>query len=138
MTGINLERDSIRSTASPNFVTGFVATHKLSCCTAKFSRDGKYICTGSEDNSIKLLDVEKMKVFNHLSKDSDKHSKSYHPVIKTYYRHNDRVNDIDFHPIQSLFCSASNDKTIQMFDISSSGKQAYKTFNVSLHFVLLL
>lgn len=133
MSGLNFDHD-IRAT-TPNFETCFVTTHKQQCRTAKFSRDGKYCCTGSEDNSIKLLDVEKMKIFNQTTKDTgDK--PSTRPVIKTFYHHTNSVNDIDFHPIQPLFCSASNDKTIQLYYTHNSAKQAYKTFTVS-HYIFM-
>ena len=126
-----MDQESINPAPTPTFQTCFITTHKNACRVAKFSRDGKLIATGSEDHSIKLLDVDKMKVFNQNGNAELNKQNATRPVLKTYYHHTDRVNDIDFHPLHPIFCSTPDDKPIQFYDIRSSGKRPYKTFNVS-------
>ena len=69
-----------------NFVTRFITTHKGACRVAKFSPDGKYVATGSSDNSIKLLEVEKMHT-HHLMKSEVEDYASARPVVRTFYDH---------------------------------------------------
>jgi cleavage stimulation factor subunit 1 len=99
---------------------------------ARFSRDGKFIATGSKDTSIKLVDVEKMKVYNQQKADSaDPKYAPARPVIRTFYDHTGAINDLDFHPFQPILCSASQDKTIKFFDYKAQLKRASKSINVS-------
>lgn len=37
------------------FETRFITTHKGPCRTAKFTKDGKFVVTGSGDNSLKVM-----------------------------------------------------------------------------------
>jgi WD40 repeat protein len=62
-------------------VTRFITTHKGACRVAKFSPDGKFVATGSSDNSIKLLEVEKMHT-HHLMKSEVEDYASARPVGK--------------------------------------------------------
>lgn len=62
-----------------HFGTCFITTHKGACRVAAFSSDGKWAATGSEDTSVKLLDVAKMNVKSESSEDR--------PVIRTLYDH---------------------------------------------------
>jgi cleavage stimulation factor subunit 1 len=67
-------------------VTRFITTHKGSVRTAKFTRDGKYVVTGSADSSLKLLDVEKMH-YHHQTKGEVEEYTQARPVIRTFYDH---------------------------------------------------
>jgi hypothetical protein len=62
-----------------HFNTSFITTHKGPCRVATFSPDGKWAATGSEDTSVKLLDVAKM---NQKADSSEER-----PVTRTLYDH---------------------------------------------------
>jgi cleavage stimulation factor subunit 1 len=62
-----------------HFGTSFITTHKGPCRVAAFSLDGKWAATGSQDTSVKLLDVAKMNVKSESLEDR--------PVIRTLYDH---------------------------------------------------
>ena len=137
LQGIDFDKDLMKRAIAPNFTTRFITTHKESCRMAKFSKDGKFVATGSEDTSIKLLDVDKMKNFNQQKTDlNDKYSPA-RPVIRTYYDHNGPINDIDFHPTQSMLCSASSDKTIKFYDYKGSVKRSCRSIQVCFSFLLI-
>ena len=78
---------------------------------------------GSADNSIKMLDVERM-----MSKTALGHQQQdLHPVIRTMYDHEDAVLAIDFHPSVSVLASGSADTTVKFYDYSKpSVKRSYK------------
>jgi WD40 repeat protein len=78
-----LETSSVKKAS---FVTRFITTHKGSVRTAKFTRDGKYVVTGSADSSLKLLDVEKMH-YHHQTKGEVEEYTQARPVIRTFYDH---------------------------------------------------
>lgn len=110
----------------PQFLTRFITQHKESCRVAKFSKDGKLVATGSSDHSIKLLDVEKMHC-HHLTKSEVEDQTSAKPVIRTFYDHNEAINDLCFHPSSPFVFSASSDSTIKIFDYTKpSAKRSFK------------
>eukprot|EP01119_Soliformovum_irregulare_P016631 TRINITY_DN4853_c0_g1_i1.p1 TRINITY_DN4853_c0_g1~~TRINITY_DN4853_c0_g1_i1.p1 ORF type:complete len:446 (-),score=101.14 TRINITY_DN4853_c0_g1_i1:15-1352(-) len=111
----------------PNFTTKFITTHKNSCRVAKFSPDGKFVATGSSDTSIKVLDVEKMKTFNHTKSEHGEDFAPAKPVTRTFYDHTNAINDLDFHPVVPVLISSSKDCTIKFYDHSqNSVKRAFK------------
>jgi cleavage stimulation factor subunit 1 len=69
-----------------NFITRFITTHKGSVRVAKFTPKGNYVATGSTDNSIKLLDVEKMHT-HHQTKAEVEDYTAARPVVRTFYDH---------------------------------------------------
>lgn len=55
------EADVVPSTPDASkYETIYVTAHKGACRAAAFSTDGSLFATGSEDSSIKILDVEKI------------------------------------------------------------------------------
>ena len=84
---------------------------------------GRLVASGSADNSIKMLDVDRM-----MSKTALGHQQQdLHPVIRTMYDHSDAVLAIDFHPTVSVLASGSADTTIKFFDYSKpSVKRSYR------------
>ncbi|KAI8919932.1 WD40-repeat-containing domain protein [Powellomyces hirtus] len=94
----------------PNLTTWFSTQHRESCRTAVFSADGKYIATGSEDSSLKVLDVSRIKM-------SYRDGGVEKPVIRTLYDHMAPVNDVQFHPNGTVLASCSHDQSIKLFDI---------------------
>eukprot|EP01105_Mastigella_eilhardi_P019425 TRINITY_DN4567_c0_g1_i2.p1 TRINITY_DN4567_c0_g1~~TRINITY_DN4567_c0_g1_i2.p1 ORF type:complete len:432 (-),score=94.15 TRINITY_DN4567_c0_g1_i2:190-1296(-) len=112
----------------PNYVTRFVATHKNACRVAKFNPTGTLLATGSADTSLKLLDVEKMKVYTQSKGEPVDDVSPSRPVIRTFYDHTQPINDIDFHPTNPILISASRDCTIKFYDLKTQVKRAYRCF----------
>lgn len=97
----------------PHYIQHYYTQHKGPCLTAAFSTDGRFAATGSQDASLKVLDVYKMK-----KRTGDAGDK---PVIKTLYDHTASVNDLSFHPNGLVLASCSDDMSIKLFDLSKSG-----------------
>ena len=82
---------------------------------------GRLVATGSDDTSIRMLDVERM-----TSRTAIGHHDT-HPVIRTLYDHGDAVLGLDFHPTVSVLASGSKDTTLKFFDYSKpSVKRSYR------------
>lgn len=86
------------------YETIYLTSHKGACRAAAFSNDGLLFATGSEDSSIKILDVDKivgrfvffktLTLFNSIlllfrSKQdlAEGSGDAHHPVIRTLYDH---------------------------------------------------
>eukprot|EP01027_Heterolobosea_sp_BB2_P010110 GEZU01014877.1.p1 GENE.GEZU01014877.1~~GEZU01014877.1.p1 ORF type:complete len:339 (+),score=49.96 GEZU01014877.1:47-1018(+) len=124
--GLDLDSGKPDSAKVTGFVTRFITTHKGSVRVARYSRDGKYVVTGSEDHSLKLLDVNKMH-YHHQTKSEVEDYASARPVIRTFYDHTGPVNDIDLHPYRPVVASASKDTTIKFFDYTkASMKRSFR------------
>jgi len=122
--------DPVRTSALPNYTTKFITTHKSEVRIARFSPDGKWVATGSQDTSIKLLDVIKMKTYNETKQETTEDFAPSRPVIRTFYDHSEPINDIDFHPTHPILISASKDHTIRFYEFKSSQKRAFKCIQV--------
>ncbi|KAF9899850.1 cleavage stimulation factor, 3' pre-RNA, subunit 1 [Linnemannia zychae] len=122
MTRLNLDTDpkSSHRTRGPNLKTVYTTTHKESVTCTTFSKDGRYAASGSADTSLKILDVNKMKlVVNDGGND-------VHPVIRTLYDHTTPVTDCDFHP-NGLVLAASSDTVVKLYDLSKpSVKRSFR------------
>lgn len=79
LTRLNLDTDpkSTSQRSGPNFSTVYTTTHKDMATSTAFSKDGRYAASGSADTSLKILDVNKMKLMND----------DVHPVVRTLYDH---------------------------------------------------
>ncbi|KAL5014386.1 hypothetical protein ScPMuIL_008656 [Solemya velum] len=135
-TGIDLEYTTDVQTISPEaalYETCYVTAHKGPCRAGAFHPGGKIIATGSDDASIKILDVERM-----LSKsatpaeiiamETPQQTMENHPVIRTLYDHNEEVTCLDFHPQHQILVSGSKDYSVKFFEYSKpSVKKAYKS-----------
>lgn len=115
---LNVDQDSkISSRVAPNYSTLYTTSHKASCRVAVFSQDGKYIATGSADTSLKVLDVAKM----NMRTDEER------PVIRTLYDHMSAVTDISWHPGGLALASASEDRSIKIYDLQkASVKRSFR------------
>lgn len=113
------------STEELEFDTKFITTHKEACRVVKFNQEGTLVATGSDDASIKLIDVEKMKVYNSASNSKNFSKESAKPVIRTFYDHIKPVSDVVFHPRAAVLASSSSDQTIKFYDMTSSNKRSF-------------
>ncbi|KAF9156867.1 cleavage stimulation factor, 3' pre-RNA, subunit 1 [Linnemannia schmuckeri] len=113
MTRLNLDMDpkSSHRTKGPNLKMVYTTTHKEPVTCTTFSKDGRYAASGSADTSLKILDVNKMKLVDHDG------GNDVHPVIRTLYDHTTPVTDCDFHP-NGLVLAASSD-TVDSHPINS-------------------
>ncbi|XP_022886040.1 cleavage stimulation factor subunit 50 isoform X3 [Olea europaea var. sylvestris] len=103
--------------------TRHVSEHKNVARCARFSPDGKFFATGSADTSIKLFEISKIKQMML----SDSRDATMRAVIRTFYDHLQPVNDLDFHPQNTILISGAKDHTIKFFDFSKTvAKRAFR------------
>lgn len=135
-SGIDLEFETEVQTISPEialYETCYVTAHKGPCRTASFHSSGQLIATGSQDASIKILDVERMlsksaTPADIMAMETPQQQMENHPVIRTLYDHNGEVTCLDFHPFESILVSGSDDYSIRFFEYSKpSVKKAFKS-----------
>lgn len=56
------------------------------------------------------------------------------PVIRTFYDHQQPINDVDFHPFAQIVASSSKDMTVKFYDYSkATAKRAYKQIQVCIY-----
>ncbi|KAJ4800924.1 Cleavage stimulation factor subunit 50 [Rhynchospora pubera] len=100
----------------PKHETRHVSEHKNVARCARFSQDGKFLATGSADTSIKLFEISKIKQMMV----GDTKDGPVRPVIRTFYDHLQPINDLDFHPQNTILISGAKDNTIKFFDFSKT------------------
>ncbi|KAH9778240.1 cleavage stimulation factor subunit 50 [Citrus sinensis] len=111
------------SKSFPKLETRHLSEHKNIARCARFSPDGRFIATGSADTSIKLFEVAKIKQM--MLPDST--DGPVRPVIRTFYDHIQPINDLDFHPQNTVLISGGKDHTIKFFDFSkATAKRAFR------------
>jgi len=133
---LDLEFETDVTTISPEaatYETCYVTSHKSPCRAGAFNLAGTLVATGSEDASIKILDINRMLTKATLPpemKESQKQSMETHPVIRTLYDHNAEVTCLEFHPTAQILASGGRDYTLKIFDFSKpSVKKATKYVN---------
>jgi len=129
-SGLDLEYDADVTPETPEpctYETVYLTVHKGPCRAAAFSVDGSLFATGSEDSSIKILDVDK--IVGRSKQDlAEGSSDVHHPVIRTLYDHVSDVTAVAFHPREQVIISGSRDLTMKIFDYSKTAvKRAMRT-----------
>ncbi|KAI0229652.1 Cleavage stimulation factor subunit 1 [Lamellibrachia satsuma] len=134
--GIDLEFETDVQTISPEaaqYETCYVTAHKGPCRVGAFHNNGQLIATGSEDSSIKILDIERMLAKSAtpvqiLAQETPQQQMENHPVIRTLYDHTAEVMTLAFHPVHQILVSGSRDYSVKFFEFSKpSVKKAYKS-----------
>jgi cleavage stimulation factor subunit 1 len=118
----------------PNVNVRFSTQHRESCRTAAFSPDGNLIVTGSQDTSLKVIDVQAVKK---PSLDATEEKK----VIKALYDHTAAVNEVCFHPNGTVLASCSDDNNIKFYDLQKQNSKrgfrylpdSYPVRSISFH-----
>lgn len=135
-SGIDLEFETEVQSISAEaalYETCYVTAHKLPCRCARFHPTGQIVATGSEDCSIKILDVERMLAKSAtpveiIAMETPQQQMENHPVIRTLYDHAAEVTCLDFHPYEQILASGSKDFSIRFFEYSKpSVKKAFKS-----------
>ena len=78
--------------------------HKKAITTLDFSKDDKYLCSGSEDKMIMMHDVESG------------------VLIHSFKEHYDTVTSLRFSPIDNTFVSGGRDKKVILWDANEKCK----------------
>lgn len=87
---LDLEFETDVQTISPEvatYETCYVTSHKSPCRAGAFNLQGTLVATGSEDASIKILDIHRMLAKAALPpeiKEAQKQNMETHPVIRTF------------------------------------------------------
>ena len=130
--GLDLEFETEMQSQAPEpaqYETVYVTAHKGPCRAGAFSPDGQLCATGSQDASIKILDVDRM-----LAKSSQENKnqqqaagvqadQAQHPVIRTLYDHlevNINILRTSFYPKMTFEQKYKGDFLIRCYDINFS------------------
>lgn len=128
-----LDFSSKKSKLNPNYKSRFQTQHRGPGRAAAFSGDGNFVATGSQDTTLKVLDVHAIREFQNGMEDKR--------VLKTLYDHTGPVNEVAFHPSGAVLASCSDDGMIKFYDLEKKNTKkgfryladAYPVRSISFH-----
>ena len=131
---LDLEYDTearITSEPAPEpalYETAYVTSHKDHCRAGAFSADGSLVATGSNDTSIKVLDVDRMLAkssMESMASGGKQVDPGSHPVIRTLYDH--------YEVKHSLFIIATKSLSIKHHDCEGNNVIMQKINDYCIH-----
>ena len=124
-----LDTASKESDVLHNLEVKYVARYDKSCRVAKFSNDGTLLAAGDSGTTIKLFDVERMKLKPHQQQKRAEEAgliyRKRSPRITIFYV--SQVNDLAFDPSGNILVGAMNDKTCELFSVHSTNARNNKS-----------
>lgn len=112
-----------------NLEVKYVARYDKSCRVAKFSNDGTLLAAGDSGSTIKLFDVERMKLKPHQQQRRAEEAgliyRKRSPRITIFYV--SQVNDLAFNPSGNVLVGAMNDKTCELFSVHAGNPRNNKS-----------
>ena len=107
----------------------YVARYDKSCRVAKFSNDGTVLATGDSGTTIKLFDVERMKLKPHQQQKRAEEAglvyRKRSPRTSIFYV--SQVNDLAFNPSGNYLVGAMSDRTCELFSIHTGNPRLNKS-----------
>jgi len=92
---------TVKQTEAQELQTVVQRGHNASVKAVAFTKDGKYLLTGSRDKTIKLWDIASGR------------------EIRTFFGHESTINDLALSPDGTQFLSSSADKTARLWEIAT-------------------
>lgn len=111
--------ESDESSISPSFYrVGYITTHKEACTCTAFNHNSSLFATGSQDKSIKIIDMHR--VMSRADFSGDMHSYDLHPVVRTICDSSSAVSVLKFHtnPNSNIIFSGCQDGTVHCFSFT--------------------
>ena len=112
--------DFVNSTLFPKpgtYESCYITSHDLPCHAGAFNKQGTLVATGSNDTSIKIMDVSRMISEANLPallQNGEKKSLLTNPVLRIMKDHKKEVTCVVFHPMQTLLASGGRDKKLKV------------------------
>jgi len=109
----NVDPASLYRRSFPPYVSPFVSNFRSSVTCSAFhsSSDFTFLACGSEDRTVKIIDVSLIDGKARVDHDAC--------IKATLYDHADAVTDLSFHSYEPFLATAAKDFTIRFYDISS-------------------
>lgn len=111
----------------PPMTARYVATHKKTVTCAAVNASGRLAATGSEDGTVKVIDLNRVNMGTHLKASTLSDQDASKPVLRTYNDHSKSITDVAFHPWRPFMLSASLDCSVRLYDVGRANtKRAFR------------